>query len=441
MLRRSRMLFLLLALVLVAAGCAGGEPGGGGGDTTEEEDGGGGEISIAASWVGGEQESFEAVLDAFTEESGIDTRYQGSDDLPTFLGTQLEGGDPPDVAMIPQPGLLAEFASGGSVVELGDEATQNLEENYGQYWIDLATVDGTLYGVYFKAASKGTWWYNTQAMEQAGVQPPASWDEMLQTAGTVNSSGTPWLSIGGADAWPLTDIFENVYLQVAGPDKYDQLAEHKIPWTDPSVIESLTTLGELLGEDANLAGGQQGALQTAFVDSVTQVYTTPPEAATVYEGDFVGGVIGAETNAKVGQDADFFTFPEISGGEGAGGIVGAGDVGVALTDNPDAQELLAYLATPEAAEEWASLGGFTSPNLNLSLDVYPDEISRRIAEGVVKASEAESFRFDLSDLQPPEFGATAGRGMWLRMQDFLKNPDDVQGVAQALESDAKKAFK
>jgi len=47
----------------------------------------------------------------------------------------------------------------------------------------------------------------------------------------------------------------------------------------------------------------------------------------------------------------------------------------------------------------------------------------------------------MSDLQPPEFGGTTGRGLWLRFQDFLKNPDDAQGIAQALEKDAKKAFK
>ncbi|CAN5683856.1 ABC transporter substrate-binding protein [soil metagenome] len=438
--RRYGFLISLIAVALVAAGCASGEPSGGGGSDTSDEEGGG-EITVVGSWVGTEQENFEAVLEAFTEESGVDARYQGSDDLGTFLGTQIEGGDPPDVAMVPQPGLVAELAGNDSLVELGEDATANLEENYSPYWMDLATVDGTLYGVYFKAASKGTWWYNTQALETAGVETPGTWDEMLQTAETVNSSGTPWLSIGGADAWPLTDIFENVYLQVAGSEKYDQLAEHQIPWTDPSVADALTTLGELFAEEQNLVGGQEGALQDDFVTSVTQTYDDPPAAATVYEGDFVAGIIIGETDAKVGEQADFFTFPEITGGEGAGGIVGAGDVGVALTDSPEAQELLAYLATPEAAEVWASRGGFTSPNLNLSLDVYPDEISRRIAEGVVSTSEDDTFRFDLSDLQPPEFGATAGRGMWLRMQEFLENPDDIEGVTKALESDAKKAFK
>jgi hypothetical protein len=257
----------------------------------------------------------------------------------------------------------------------------------------------------------------------------------------VNSSGVPWLSIGGAEAWPLTDIFESVYVQVAGTEKYDQLAAHEIPWTDQSVIDTFDTMTELFGDDQNLAGGKKGTLEADFVTSVTQVFSDPPEAATVYEGDFVGGIINAETSAKVGEGADFFPFPAIEGTPGEGGIIGAGDAGVALTDNEAAQEFLAFLATPEAGEIWAELGGFTSPNTNVSLDVYPDEISQRIAETVVQASEEDLFRFDMSDLQPPAFGATAGRGMWLRMQEYVEDPANAEAVAKSLEADAKKAFK
>jgi alpha-glucoside transport system substrate-binding protein len=435
---RRHMLVLLLTVILILSACAGdvgedGEETDGG----EAEGGGGQEVSVAAVWTGVEQEGFEAVLQAFEGESGNTYTYQSSDDLAAFLGTQIEGGDPPDVALLPQPGLLRELAADGSLQEIGEDAAANLEENYAPIWSELGSVDGTLYGVYFKAASKGTWWYNTTVFEQAGVEPPGTWDEMLQTASTVNQSGVPFLSIGVADGWPLTDMFENVYLQTAGPEMYDQLTNHEIKWTDQSVIEALTTMGDLVGDPANLAGGTEGSVQDDFVTSVTQVFSDPPEAATVYEGDFVAGVIGGETNAKVGQDADFFPFPTIAG---EGGVVGGGDVAVALTDNPAAQELSTYLATPEAAEIWASKGGFTSPNQNMSLDVYPDDVSRRIAEGLIDASESGAFRFDMSDLQPAEFGATGGRGMFLRLQQFFENPNNVEGAARNLEKDAAAAF-
>jgi alpha-glucoside transport system substrate-binding protein len=426
-------LAMIFAFALVAAACNGEDP-----PTAvdDEEEPLNGDISVAAVWTGDEQASFEAVLDAFSEQTGVNTSYASTgDDGGAYLGTQIEGGNSPDVAMLPQPGLMADLANEGSLESIGDAAGAALDENYAPVWRDLGSVDGTLYGIYFKAANKSTWWYNMGVFEDAGVTPPETWEEMLEAASTTNAFGVPWVAIGGADGWTLTDWFENIYLRTAGPDLYDQLTEHEIPWTHDSVIEALEVFAELVGDEANIAGGRQGALQTDFPTSVTTAFTDPPEAATVYEGDFVAGVITGETDAQPGEDFDFFDFPSI---EGSGPVVvGGGDIAVVLTDNPAAQAFVEFLATPEAAQVWAERGGFTSPNQNLDVGVYPDDITARSAQAV---AEAEEFRFDLSDLQPAEFGGTVGRGLFLRFQEFLENPDDAEGAAQAMENDAQRVF-
>ena len=425
------MICLFAALVLLGA-CTSGDAGGG---SDEADTGGGGSIEVAAVFTGEEKTNFEAVLDAFTEESGVETTFTSAgDDMAAFLGNKIEGGSPPDVALIAQPGLVRSLAADGSLTAASEEVASALEENFAPVWSELGSVDGELYGVYYKVSNKSTWWYHVPTFEAAGVEPPTDWDEMLQTAKTVNASGVPWVSMGGADGWTLTDWFENIYLRTAGPELYDQLSNHEIPWTHESVGEALDVWSELL-EDENIAGGLNGALQTDFVTSVTQVFTGEPAAATVYEGDFVPGQIPADAGAEPETDYNFFDFPSIDGSEPA--VVGGGDAAVALTDNEAAQEFLAYLATPEAAEVWASEGGFTSANQNLDTSVYPDEIAQRSGEAV---AGAEEVRFDMSDLQPPEFGGTSGRGLWLRFQDFVKNPDDPQAIMKALESDAKKAF-
>jgi alpha-glucoside transport system substrate-binding protein len=170
---------------------------------------------------------------------------------------------------------------------------------------------------------------------------------------------------------------------------------------------------------------------------VTQTFAEPPAAATVYEADFVAGVISGETQAQPGEDFDFFTFPSIDGSAPA--VVSAGDGAVVLSDNPSAQRFAEFLTTPEAAEVWAAEGGFISPNENLDTSVYPDQLSREIGEAVVAAGE--DVRFDMSDLVPPEFGGTTGQGLWKLFQDFVKNPSDIDGVTQELEAAAKKAYK
>ncbi len=430
-----KLLVLLFALALVMTAC---NAGGGGAD--QEGDGeqqGGDPIDVAAVWTGTEQENFQAVLDAFTEETGIETSYRSSgDDMAAFLGTQIEGGNPPDVAMVAQPALVEQLAADGSLQELSDDVVSSLEENFASVWKDIGSVDGTPYAVYFKVANKSTWWYNTTVFEQAGVQPPSDWDEMLDTATTVNRSGTPWVSMGGADGWTLTDWFENIYLRTAGGEMYDQLTAHEIPWTDQSVKDALSTWAELVGDPANIAGGSNGAINTSFEESVKQVFGGQPAAATVYEGDFVQGVITGETNAQPGQDFNFFTFPTIDGSPPA--VVSGGDGAVVLSDNPSAQRFAEFLTTPEAAEVWASAGGFISPNQNLDPSVYPDDITREIATAVVEAGE--DVRFDMSDLVPPEFGGTSGQGLWKLFQDFVKNPDDIDGVTQQLEQAASQAY-
>jgi alpha-glucoside transport system substrate-binding protein len=429
---RSRWWMLMLAVLLVTAACNGDD------DDAADEDGpaGGEAIQVAAVWTGAEQDRFTAVLDAFTAETGIETSFRSAgDDMAAFLGTQIEGGSPPDVAMIAQPALIEQLANEGSLQPLDDAVIEELDANFAEVWKDIGSVEGTPYAVYFKVANKSTWWYHTEIFDQAGVEPPADWDEMLGTASTVNASGTPWVSIAGAEGWTLTDWFENIYIRTAGADSYDQLTNHEIPWTDQSVTDALNTWGELVGDPANIAGGTNGALQTDFVTSVTQVWSDPPAAGTVYEADFVAGVITGETAAQPEQFS-FFDFPSIDGSPPA--VVAGGDGAVVLTDNPSAQEFARFLATPEGAEVWASEGGFISPNQNLDTAVYADDLTREMASAVVEAGD--EVRFDMSDLAPAEFGGTTGQGLWKLFQDFLKNPDNAQGVARQLERAAEQAY-
>ena len=317
-----------------------------------------------------------------------------------------------------------------------DFASDEISANYSPSTIEVGTVDGTQYGLLFKAANKSTVWYNVPAFEDAGVTPPTTWDELLQGAETLNASGVTAYSIGGADGWTLTDLFENIYLRTAGPDMYDQLTAHDIPWTDDSVTVALEAMAQVFGDTGNIAGGTAGALQTDFPKSVTQVYTDPPAAAMVFEGDFVQGEILNSTDAEPETGFNQFAFPSVN--DSPPSVVGGGDTIIAFNDDPATQAFVKYLATPEASEIWASRGGFSSPNINVDASVYPDDISRATAEAL---ANAETFRFDMSDLAPSAFGGTVGQGMWKILQDFLQNPDDVQGTQQALESAAARGLR
>ncbi|MFG3511899.1 MULTISPECIES: ABC transporter substrate-binding protein [Streptomyces] len=394
-------------------------------------------LEVAAVWTGPEQANFKKVLAEFEKRTGAKVTFvPAQDPIINFLGSKIAGGQPPDVAMLPQPGAIKQAVDKKWAKPLGPEALKELQKNYSQGWQDIGKVGSEQYGVYYKAANKSLIWYNAKVFENAGASEPKTWDELLSTAQTVYDSGVTPFSIPGADGWPLTDWFENVYLSQAGPEKYDQLARHEIKWTDPSVKEALTTLAQIWGKKDYVAGGADGALQTQFPNAVTQTFTggDQPKAAMVYEGDFVQVNI-AQTDAKVGTDAKVFPFPKV--GDTAP-VVSGGDAAVILEDSEGAQALATFLASPDAAEIQAKLGGYLSPNKNVDPAAYPNDVQRRIAEALVAAGD--DFRFDMSDQAPQAFGGTPGKGEWKDLQDFLKNPTDVAGIQAKLESDAAAAY-
>jgi alpha-glucoside transport system substrate-binding protein len=392
-------------------------------------------LEVAAVWSGVEQRHFELVLRAFTRQTGVAVTYTSAGySVPAFLDARLAQGRPPDVAFLPQPGLLRRYAAEHRLVPLNDIAGDVAASNYSPAWRWLGSVGGTLYGVWFKAANKSLIWYNEGVFEREGVAPPDSVDGLVSLAHGLAKSGTPAFSVGGQNGWTLADWFSNLYLRLAGPAQYDRLAAHKIPWTDPSVMAALRLLARVLDPQA-VADGPQKALATSYQQSVQQVFATPPAAAMVFEGDFVAGIISGATHAVLGVDADVFPFPAV--GQPGPAVVAGGDAAVLLRRSAAGEALIRFLASPQAAAIWAAQGGFVSPNINLGLSVYPDAISRSIAAGLLQAGD--NFRFSLSDLTPASFGGTEGQGMRKILQQFLVSRD-VNATAAQLEQAARKAY-
>ncbi|MFJ9713075.1 ABC transporter substrate-binding protein [Streptomyces sp. NPDC101234] len=395
------------------------------------------DLEVAAVWTGQEQKNFKQVLAEFEKRTGAKVTFvPAQDPIINFLGSKIAGGQPPDIALLPQPGAIKQAVQKGWAKPLSADTITEVQKNYSQGWQDIGKVDGKQYGVYYKAANKSLIWYNAKVFENAGAKEPKTWQDLLTAAQAVYDSGVTPFSIGGADGWTLTDWFENVYLSQAGPEKYDQLAQHKIKWTDPSVAQALTTLAQIWGKKGYIAGGANGALQTEFPASVTQTFTggAQPKAAMVYEGDFVQVNIG-ETKAQVGTDAKVFPFPSVGS---TAPVVSGGDAAVVFKDSKGAQALAKFLASPDAATIQAKLGGYLSPNKNVANSAYPNEVQRKIAQALI--ASGDDFRFDMSDQAPQAFGGTPGKGEWKDLQDFLQNPTDVAGTQAKLEKDAAAAY-
>ncbi|GII91232.1 ABC transporter substrate-binding protein [Sinosporangium siamense] len=439
--RTYKVLAVATGLTLAATACGGGTqqpPASGGGSASPSAAAKpltGVKIEVAAKWTGQEADNFQKVLDAFEAKTGAEVTYASTgEDTGAYLGPRIQGGSPPDIAILPQPGLVQQYADQKALKPLSAEVLAQVDQNYTPYWKELGSAGGTPYGVLVKAAHKSLIWYRGAAFEDAGVQPPKTWDELITAAQTIADSGTPPFALCGASGWTLTDLFENIYLSTAGPENYDKLSKHEIPWTDATVTTALEKIAQIAGKKDLMLGGNSGALGTDFPTCVTQVYGQD-KAAMVIEADFVAAS-ALEAGAKVGEEAKVFPFPKAGDTDP---VILGGDTAVALKDGKGAMALLEFLASKEGGEVWAKLPGYLSPNRNVAATTYPDDLTRQLAQTIISAGEA--VRYDMSDLAPSAFGGTEAKGEWKLLQDFLRNPADVKGIQRKLEAEAVKAWK
>jgi ABC-type glycerol-3-phosphate transport system substrate-binding protein len=427
-----RYRFGLLALAAIAAAVVLGLAACGGDDDGDQASGGGDTVSVLSLWGGSEKEAFDKVLAKFTADTGIKTQYETARDFLPVIRSRLAAGNPPSMAIVPRPGIVAELARDGSLKSFDDLGldADSINENYSKAWTDLTNIDDQTYGIVAKANSKSTVWYDPSRLKET---PPTDWAGLLALTAKLKAAGkTPW-AVGAGDGWPLTDWFESIYLYQAGPDKYQKLFDGDLPFTDPSVKAALAEMLKVLNNET-LPGGVEGALGTPFVDSIGQVFGKKPKAELYYEGGFVGGIATGQVNPslKPGQTIDFFQFPKINAQFGTP-LLGAGDVAVAFDDNDNTKKLMEFLASKEAGSTWVSTGAIVSPNKSVDLSTYPNELVRKEAEQV---RDAEVFKFDGSDLLPGALGTE-----WPSvLQGILKNPGSMNAALDDFQSQASQEF-
>jgi alpha-glucoside transport system substrate-binding protein len=373
------------------------------------------------------------------EDTGGSMNFTGTRDITAILTTRVEGGDPPDVAIPAEIGLFQRFASEGQLVPLSscEGLEDTVRNNYPESFIELGTVDGTLYGFFMKTDTKATVWYNPQFFEENGYEPldaDSSFDDLVQLSDQIlqdredgNHNAAPW-SMGmdtgaaGGSGFPGSDWIQQILLNEAGTEVYDGVVDGSIPFTDPRVKDAWEKFGQIaLTEGYVVQGGGDAINATNFMDATFPPFQSPPSAAMTYLGGFASAFIAQQfPEAQPGEDYDFFTFP-------GGRVTGGANIVYAFDDSETTCSFLNWLAGAEAQQIWVERGGFTSVNQEVSLDAYPDEVARRQAEQLI---EAETFRFDLDDAIGGSFQDALLSGV-LR---YLSNPGDLDGILSGIES-------
>jgi alpha-glucoside transport system substrate-binding protein len=391
----------------------------------------GGSVSVLGVWGGSEQETFLEMVRPFEEATGIDVEYTGTRDLNAVLTTRVQGGNPPDLAGLPGPGQMAQFARDGALVDLGQVLDMDaFGEQYAQTWVDLGSVDDVLSGIFIKASVKGLIWYNTNVWEEQGFEVPGTWDELTALSQEMAQTGTaPWcigVESGAASGWPGTDWLEDFVLRQAGPEAYDSWYQGELAWTSDEIRGAWETWGEIVGDPRMVFGGAPTILTTNFGQSGNPLFNDPPGCYMHHQASFITDFF-IESNPALQpvEDFDFFPFPRMSG-QGAESVEMAGDLFGMFNDTPQARALLRYLTSAEAQAIWVERGGAISPNQAVPLERYPDPISRQSAELL---TSAEVVRFDASDLMPEAMN----NAFWQAILEFIQDPGSLDRILSNLD--------
>lgn len=443
--RRGRAIAMAAGVGIAAlalAGCTGDIEEGGGGDADCSDYEQYGTFEDANVTIGGTILDLEAdrLVESwsdFASCTGINIDYQGSSEFEAQIAVLAEGGDAPDIGIVPQPGLLQRLAAGGWLVPASQPVIDNIDEFWDPIWKEYATVDGTVWAAPLMASIKGYVWYSPSEFEENGWEIPTTLDELTELSETIaaESGHKPWcvgLESGEATGWPGTDWIEDFVLRQAGPEFYDQWVTHEVPFNSPEVIEAFDSVGEYLKNEDMVNGGIgdvstqiSEAFQTAglpILDGECSLH----HQASFYE-TFWNPEGGDENTVAPDGTVYAFLLPPVSADDPQA-VTGGGEFPVAFRDAEEVEAVRAYLSSDLWANNRVSLGGVISANKGLDPSVASSPLLEQSIE--ILQSEDTEFRFDGSDLMP---GAVGAASFWQGIVEWVGGAS-TQTVVDEIEA-------
>ncbi|ROR92306.1 ABC transporter substrate-binding protein [Nocardioides aurantiacus] len=385
-------------------------------------------VSVYTSIIAPEDKAQKASYKLFEDCTGASIKYEGSSEFEAQLNVRVQGGNAPDIAYIPQPGLLKTLVQDtGQVVEAPEGVGKNVDEFWGEDWKAYGSVDDKFYAAPLGANVKSFVWYSPKMFEENGWEVPTTWDEMMTLSEDMAAQDVkPWcagIESGDATGWVTTDWLEDSMLREVGPDVYDQWVNHEIPFDDPQVESALKRVGEILKNDDMVNGGigdVKSIATTAFQEAGLPILKGDcglHRQASFYAAQWPEGT-------DVSENGDVFAFylPTVSEEFGQP-VLGGGEFVAAFADRPEVQAFQTYLSTDTWANEKAKAtpgGGWVSANTGLDIANLSSPIDKLSAE-TFQDPEAV-FRFDGSDQMP---GAVGADSFWKQMTAWITGQDDA----------------
>lgn len=423
--RRWTAVAMATTVALTMSGCL---AGGGGDEEGDSEN----EVLIWASMDPPVVEGLQKALDARAEEEGITVRIEAVEDINSLIMQRIQAGDTPDIAMIPQPGVVKDVVERAeTTVPLDDVLdTAALEETMTPGTLEVGAVDGTPYGLLVSMNVKSLVFYNKPAWEKAGYPTPKTIDELNQLTEQIKADGeVPWcmgMEDGGATGWASTDWMEDLIMRYGGPDGYNSWVAHETPFDSELVREAAAEFEKLLFTEGNVLGGREAIASTNFGSAANPMFKAEPGCWMYKQGSFMTGFFTESAGVKdLDKEVGVFGFPPVEEGENP--VLGGGDMAVMMTDDDPTAQVMEWLADPEIGNEAAPNSSFISPHTTFDTELYPTELTKQMAD---VAYNSTAFLFDGSDQMPGEVGAGS---FWKEMTAWVSDQQDLDTTLENID--------
>jgi len=411
--------FLLVALVGIAATACAGDA-----EPVDEST-----VTVFGPYVGADADRFADVIADFERSTGIDVAYTGSVDFVSDLRQRAVGNQRPDVAMVPQPGVVDSLVENEVLQPLEIDTVRAVGEAFGN--TALETTSWNLrFAVPYRSNVKSLVWYRPGVFSDNGWEVPQTLDELNSLVDDMGAGGTmaPWcfsVFAGSSTGWPATDWIEDLVLRRAGVDVYEQWAQGEFSWQSPEIHDAFQEFHELVVDDERSAGGLRAVLQTEVSSAGDPLFADMPGCAMYRQASFAEDWFPDGTTIGPDADVDYFVLPSEAADES--GIVTAGDAAVAFADRPNVNRFMAFMASADGGRAWADDGGFISRRTDVDVDDYYNDVDG----GVAALLQTETTtRFDASDMLPADVGSGL---LWSQITDWLNGSLTLDDLLASLD--------
>jgi alpha-glucoside transport system substrate-binding protein len=399
-------------------------------------------VTMFGSIISPESDSLNKSWADFQKCTGITIKYEGSNDFESQLPVRVQGGTAPDLAIIPQPGLLAQMVALGAVKKPPQGVVDNVDKYWNKAWKQYGSVNGTFYAAPQSANMKSLVWYSPKMFAQAGYQVPTTWKDMMTLSDKIaadHPDAKPWcggIGSGTATGWPATDWLEEVVLGQYGGQVYDDWVSHKVPFASPQIEGAMKTVADWMQNPKYVNGGFGGVstiATTTFQDAGKPIVPSVNKCWMLQQASFYGAQWASiDKSLKVGPDGDVFAFklPPVDPSVTSDEVEGGGEFTTAFADRPEVQAVQTYLSSPEWATSRVKVAaGWVSANSGVPASAYSDPIDQLSAKYLT--DQNATFRFDASDLMPAAVGSGAE---WKEFTNWFGQGKSIDAVAKAVDA-------